>query len=70
MLDSNHRGDHMDAYGQCWPQVTPKNCVRCKQPTDGPVPVHTIERASGPAWTVYACPDCGPLLTPGTDPDR
>ncbi|WP_167350592.1 hypothetical protein [Streptomyces yangpuensis] len=36
--------------------------------TVAPVAVRHIERASGPGVTVYACPDCAPLLTPGPLP--
>jgi hypothetical protein len=40
-------------------------CVRCKTTTDRPVVVGSIERTSGPGWTVYACQTCAPRMTTG-----
>ncbi|MEV0438964.1 hypothetical protein AB0I84_09430 [Streptomyces spectabilis] len=48
--------------------MSPAVCCRCKRLTAAPVPVRYIERASGPGWTLYACPDCAPHLTPGPLP--
>ncbi len=48
--------------------MTATSCCRCERMTVAPVAVRHIERASGPGVTVYACPDCAPLLTPGPLP--
>lgn len=48
--------------------MTSTSCCRCERMTAAPVEVHHIERTSGPGVTVYACPDCAPLLTRGPLP--
>jgi len=35
-------------------------CLDCRQTTETPILVHSVERASGPPWCTYACPDCAP----------
>lgn len=35
-------------------------CLDCQTLTDTPVLLYAIERTSGPAFPVYACPDCAP----------
>lgn len=35
-------------------------CLDCRQTTETPIMVHSVERASGPPWCTYACPDCAP----------
>lgn len=48
------------------PQPT-RMCVDCKALTTQPIPVHSVDRTSGPSWTVYACVDCAPAhFTPTT----
>lgn len=40
-------------------------CLDCHTLTETPVLLYAIERQSGPAFPVYACPDCAPArLTP------
>lgn len=39
-------------------------CLDCRQMTETPILVHSVERASGPPWCVYACPDCAPARLP------
>ncbi|MGW5568482.1 hypothetical protein ACWEWD_34390 [Streptomyces tendae] len=40
-------------------------CLDCQTLTETPILLYAIERASGPAFPVYACPDCAPArLTP------
>jgi hypothetical protein len=43
-------------------------CCRCERLALAPVAVRYVERVSGPGRTLYACPDCAPLLTPGPLP--
>lgn len=35
-------------------------CLDCQTITETPILLWAIERASGPAFPVYACPDCAP----------
>lgn len=35
-------------------------CMDCRQTTETPILVSSVERTSGPPWCVYACPDCAP----------
>lgn len=48
------------------PYMHPRRmCLDCQTLTETPVLLYAIERASGPAFPVYACPDCAPArLTP------
>lgn len=39
---------------------TRRMCLDCQTITDTPILLWAIERASGPAFPVYACPDCAP----------
>lgn len=40
-------------------------CAACQTITTTPVLIRSIEQASGPGWSLYACPDCAPThLTP------
>lgn len=43
------------------PYMHPRRmCLDCHTLTETPVLLYAIERASGPAFPVYACPDCAP----------
>lgn len=44
-------------------------CCRCRQWTYAPVSVRYIERASGPGFTLYACPTHATTLDAGPTPD-
>ncbi|MER7234018.1 hypothetical protein ABT348_24085 [Streptomyces olivaceus] len=35
-------------------------CLDCRTLTDTPVLLYTVERQSGPPFSVYVCPDCAP----------
>ena len=35
-------------------------CLDCQTLTETPILLYAIERASGPAFPVYACADCAP----------
>ncbi|GAA1186426.1 hypothetical protein F4556_003306 [Kitasatospora gansuensis] len=39
-----------------------QRCCRCNRPTATPVLVGAIKRQSGPAWSVYACPEDAPAV--------
>lgn len=42
-------------------------CVRCGTVTDQPVVVSEVHQATGPGFSVYACPDCAPHIPPAPD---
>ena len=43
------------------PYMHPRRmCLDCQTITETPVLLYAIERQSGPAFPVYACPDCAP----------
>lgn len=43
------------------PYMHPRRmCLDCHAMTETPILLWAIERASGPAFPVYACPDCAP----------
>ncbi|MBT2399772.1 hypothetical protein [Streptomyces sp. ISL-100] len=44
-----------------------RTCARCQQTTDAPVLVHEVHAATGPGFTVYACPECAEHYPPLTD---
>ncbi|GAA4912650.1 hypothetical protein GCM10023237_35970 [Streptomyces coeruleoprunus] len=39
-------------------------CVKCGAVTDSPIAVSEVHVASGPGFTVYACPACAPQPAP------
>ncbi len=42
-------------------------CVRCERVTEEPVVVSEVHQASGPGFSVYACPACAPHFPPLPD---
>lgn len=44
-------------------------CCRCGRPTEAPVTVGYIPSASGPGFSLYACPDCALKIDPGPSPE-
>ncbi|MGW6457130.1 hypothetical protein ACWF94_14615 [Streptomyces sp. NPDC055078] len=52
------------------PTAFTATCIECRRPTSAPVRVRWLPSASGPGVTLYACPRCAPLLTPGPTPDE
>ncbi|MGV9313693.1 hypothetical protein ACWDR0_16110 [Streptomyces sp. NPDC003691] len=45
-------------------------CCVCGRPTVAPVEAGYIERASGPGYVQYVCPEHATALTPGPVPDE
>ncbi|BBC33272.1 hypothetical protein SGFS_045660 [Streptomyces graminofaciens] len=42
-------------------------CARCQRMTSTPVVVHEEHAATGPGFTVYACPECAEHYPPPAD---
>lgn len=51
--------------GDTAPGTGRRMCVYCKTTTERPVAVGSVERASGPGWTVYACEACAAGMAAG-----
>ncbi|QFR00068.1 hypothetical protein F9278_32320 [Streptomyces phaeolivaceus] len=48
-------------------RIPVRMCVHCRQMTSAPVVVHEEHAATGPGFTVYACPECAAHYPPPSD---
>lgn len=59
--------EHDNGHGHRTRRRPVRMCVHCQRMTSEPVVVHEEHAATGPGFTVYACPECADHYPPPTD---